>query len=430
MAIPPRTMSPSFRFKALNPAFQSDPRRILGQQLQQQGLSSAPVRTPLQGLGRLSSALIGAYLQKGAIDRQVAREDERTKQIMGMIPQDADPGLRTFAIANPDAFANAFGQSLLRPTTSSEVVDLGGNLRGVQTTQTGPFGQESTSISNLTQIKPTTLTTAQRNASALGLLPGTDEYNKYIRDVTGKSGTNINLTTGPKLTKEQEEAGKTRVSRVNKKYFTPSENAQETISNINQALSILEANPDVAGLGQEGLLALKETVGGLVSAFGVDPKKVGINLEKLSDQQIFRSIINKLVLDQTRKLKGALSNKELDFSGKATAQIGSTAEANKVILAFQKQAAIKSQLVASQVDRYFNINNTFGGGEIDGKKYDSVDGYIRDYVKDNEVFGAAMIQELNTLAEIKAYKKYRGENLTTTEDQAMIARIKQLQQGQ
>ena len=86
MAISPRTMmglpnSPSFRYKALNPAFQSDPRRILGQQLQQQGLSSAPVRTPLQGLGRLSSALIGAYLQKGAIDRQVARENEYQNQL-------------------------------------------------------------------------------------------------------------------------------------------------------------------------------------------------------------------------------------------------------------------------------------------------------------------------------------------------------------
>ena len=63
--------SPSFRYKALNPAYQSDPRRILGQQLMQQGSSSAPVQTPLQGLGRLSSALVGAYLQKGAIDRQV-----------------------------------------------------------------------------------------------------------------------------------------------------------------------------------------------------------------------------------------------------------------------------------------------------------------------------------------------------------------------
>ena len=42
MATIPRQMmglpnSPSFRYKALNPAYQSDPRRILGQQLMQQG---------------------------------------------------------------------------------------------------------------------------------------------------------------------------------------------------------------------------------------------------------------------------------------------------------------------------------------------------------------------------------------------------------
>jgi hypothetical protein len=93
MAITPRPMmglpnSPSFRYKALNPAYQSDPRRILGQQLMQQGSSSAPVQTPLQGLGRLSSALVGAYLQKGAVDRQVAREgeykDKLTNALSGM----------------------------------------------------------------------------------------------------------------------------------------------------------------------------------------------------------------------------------------------------------------------------------------------------------------------------------------------------------
>jgi len=86
MAITPRSMvglpnSPSFRYKQLNPAYQSDPRRILGQSLMTQGSSSAPVRTPLQGLGRLSSALVGAYLQKGAMDRQVTREDEYKDQL-------------------------------------------------------------------------------------------------------------------------------------------------------------------------------------------------------------------------------------------------------------------------------------------------------------------------------------------------------------
>ena len=90
MATIPRQMvglpsSPSFRYKALNPAYQSDPRRILGQSLMTQGASSAPVATPLQGLGRLSSALVGAYLQKGAMDRQVAREGEYKDQLSNAI---------------------------------------------------------------------------------------------------------------------------------------------------------------------------------------------------------------------------------------------------------------------------------------------------------------------------------------------------------
>ena len=80
MALNPRQMlglgnaRPSMRYQQLNQAFQSDPRRILGQALMQQGASAAPVRTPLQGLGRLSSALVGAYLQRKAGDAQVERE--------------------------------------------------------------------------------------------------------------------------------------------------------------------------------------------------------------------------------------------------------------------------------------------------------------------------------------------------------------------
>ena len=146
--------SPSFRYKQLNPAYQSDPRRILGQTLMTQGSSSAPVATPLQGLGRLSSALVGAYLQKGAMDRQVTREEERTNQIMGMIPENADPRIRAFALANPDAFANAFGQSMFMPTNEAFVrqAEGGGTLYG--TKSTSPFGPSSESISCLLYTSP------------------------------------------------------------------------------------------------------------------------------------------------------------------------------------------------------------------------------------------------------------------------------------
>jgi len=69
------------QYQQLNQAYQSDPRRMLGQTLMAQGASSAPVRTPLQGLGRLSSALVGAYLQRKAGDAQVERESAYSNQL-------------------------------------------------------------------------------------------------------------------------------------------------------------------------------------------------------------------------------------------------------------------------------------------------------------------------------------------------------------
>ena len=82
------TRFPTFQYQQLNPSYQSDPARMLGAQLQKSGVSSEPVRTPLAGLGRLSNALVGAYLQKGAMDRQVEREDaykdSLTKALSGM----------------------------------------------------------------------------------------------------------------------------------------------------------------------------------------------------------------------------------------------------------------------------------------------------------------------------------------------------------
>ena len=115
MATIPRQMvglpsSPSFRYKALNPAYQSDPRRILGQSLMTQGASSAPVQTPLQGLGRLSSALVGAYLQKGAIDRQVAREGEYQDQLSNALSGmnlPANSPINALGLINPELAINA-----------------------------------------------------------------------------------------------------------------------------------------------------------------------------------------------------------------------------------------------------------------------------------------------------------------------------------
>jgi hypothetical protein len=422
---------PSMQFQQLNQAFQSDPRRILGQALMGQGASTAPVRTPLQGLGRLSSALVGAYLQRKAGDAQVERETAMTDQIMGMLGPNVSPNVRAAVAANPAAAQTALLAAQFAPTTSSELVNLG-DFTGVQTTQTNPLTQQtSTSIGQLVQPRAVTdiRTAAQKDAEALGLVSGTPEYNEYVRSVTlpKPDTTAINVNTGKEFTPEQKKVGESRATRIDKTYFEPAAKASETITNINQALAILEQNPDVSGLGAEAILNLKSAIGGIINAFGVDPQKLGIDIDKINDQQVFRSIINKLVLDQTSKLKGALSNKELDFSGKATAQLGTTAEANKVILAFQKQAALKVQIMSNEASDYFSENDTYGRGKMNGKTYSSVDQYLNEFKNDNEIFGPALIDQFSTEAEVKAYRRLRGNSLTDPEIAAMIAKIESLQ---
>ena len=142
MALRPRAM-PTFGFQRLNPAYQSDPRRIMGQALAQQGASSAPVRTPLQGLGRLSSALVGAYLQRNALDAQAQREDayrDSLTQALGGLNLSNVPGLQALSKVSPElalqtgvnlegqlAVANAkrTPQNTVRDMTTEEVIASG-----------------------------------------------------------------------------------------------------------------------------------------------------------------------------------------------------------------------------------------------------------------------------------------------------------------
>ena len=193
MATIPRPMmglpnSPSFRYKALNPAYQSDPRRILGQQLMQQGSSSAPVATPLQGLGRLSSALVGAYLQKGAIDRQVAREDEFKTNLSSLL----GPNATAQQTAALQMFPNIMGQGLVSNMvaprkTTSVVPQTIGNQTGLATqTTTTALGSEP--VTNTTSFSRDPLPKVKKTTSIIDgntLNPSLDGYTLQAKQENG-----------------------------------------------------------------------------------------------------------------------------------------------------------------------------------------------------------------------------------------------------
>ena len=95
---------PSFRFQDLNKAFQLDPRNTLANTLMQQGMRGGPVRTPLEGIGRLSQSLVGAMLQKRALDRLEGQETTRQENLQTALQNlnlENNPALAALAQIDP-----------------------------------------------------------------------------------------------------------------------------------------------------------------------------------------------------------------------------------------------------------------------------------------------------------------------------------------
>ena len=331
--------SPSFRYKQLNPAYQSDPRRILGQSLMKQGNSYAPVATPLQGLGRLSSALVGAYLQKGAMDRQVSREEERTNQIMGMIPADADPAMKAFATANPDAFMSAFGQSLMQPKLTSELVDLEGGYKGIKSTRTGPFNNESSTISNLTQDKIPTQTTAYKNARSIGLVPGTPEFNDFIKK-SSATGTTVNVGN---------KAGYGALLKTSEKLNSASQNSAASNMQIDTMLGLLNDETITTGTGAGFLNAINK-VGQVVNK--------EFKLEGVAGIEAFSGFANQVILPKIKLMGSKPTDKDLEFVVNSYASLKNSQAGNKFLLEALSLSNARDVALADEANAFIAKNNT------------------------------------------------------------------------
>ena len=433
---------PSFRFQDLNKAFQLDPRNTLANTLMQQGMRGGPVRTPLEGIGRLSQSLVGAMLQKRALDRLEGQETTRQSNLQAQ--QDA---ITATLPANLQSMFTgpATAQSLqqvqqlnlqkeLAPTSEFAIQQTPqGNVFGVKTTDAfgnetfKPSGQQTTPrpAAQKDQFRPLTveeITNAKKPVAEGGLglkdadLVGSQFNETQNRIVFKSKGQTINVdaTTGLPPTEEQKEFGKTIVKRVNDTYLKPAAEAGPTIQALNQALNLMnqsfeQGGEDLTGFGVEFLTDVQAGLATISNLLGFDVSELGVDVELIKDRQTLRAELNKLVLGQTQKLKGALSNKELDFSAKATANMGNTAEANFLILTVQKLAAQKMQLAADAASDWFSDNGTYGKGKgADGKEYSSFEKYWRSASQEDEFIGPQLINELNSAKQIEAYLDIKG----------------------
>jgi len=451
---------PSMQFQQLNPAFQSDPRRILGQTLMGQGTSTAPVRTPLEGLGRLSSALVGAYLQRKAGDEAVSREDKARDALLASLPANASPMLTNLAQTNPGALQTAMATSAMKPTTTAFTQDIEG--------APGAVGYGTKTIDQLTGAESTAFSGIYKPPAAKKPL---DKFRPLNADEIAGSGLTaetakdfqINETTGKvsrlsgaaptvNITQEAAQAGETefakgmaqgqiaQLNKLSEQANLASEN-EDAINSIltlyNRAESEGFNMDELTGPGADFKLDLKETFATVGGLFGFDYEELGIDVDTITDQQSLRAAFNELSLEMTKKLRGAISEKELTVATRATANFGNTPEANRMILLTQRGAAAKARAVENEAFRYINGDGTeqnrgngnLGPGTMDGKKYNSFQQYQREFVnRDKEFVVKQVVPEINSIAEMKALVKISGglNNLSEETIELMDERLAQL----
>ena len=360
---------PSFQFQQLNQAYQSDPRRILGQTLMGQGASSAPVRTPLQGLGRLSSALVGAYLQRKAGDAQTAREAQMTDQIMGMLGPNVAPGVRAAVAGNPAAAQSALMAAQFAPTTTSQLRNMG-DFTAVETTTTNPLtGATSTSLGTPVQrrapTKPDVITFVNPDdpsdlRSVLTNDPNFATVTQQLIDngyIERKGGTSVSVNPTIALGQEQETAfaeaaAKSAVARIDK-LSEQVQNDSDLITRLNIADSLLEAGTDTGPI---------DTITMPIRNLG---RQLGfLNDEQsrqLNNQQVLTAAFNFIIPRMRVAGSGATSDFEARLFSSATANMSNTPQANKALVKSMQALVERRAKILEAMETYAKENKDLVG---------------------------------------------------------------------
>ena len=346
MALRPRAM-PTFGFQRLNPAYQSDPRRIMGQALAQQGASSAPVRTPLQGLGRLSSALVGAYLQRNALEGQAQREAQATEALMGALPENASPQIRAMVQAAPGTFEPAMMSALLQPTTTSSVVDKG-DMAFVQNKTTSPLtGAQSTNIGSLVQRRaaPETFSPlTDQQAKEAGL--DTSRGQKYQRSNRSNKITQIGGTAP--TTNINVDMAKESGKGLLKKFDTLEEAATASttaLSRVDQMLGLLDEID--TGFGAETALTFQR----IGQFFNPD-----FDLKDVAGKEQFLAAANELVLPRVKQLGYNPTDADLRFISQASPRLSNSTAGNKLLLQAIRISEARNVALFQEANRFIRSN--------------------------------------------------------------------------
>jgi len=362
---------PSFRFQNLNRAFQLDPRNTLASALMQQGMRGGPVRTVGEGIGRLSQSLVGAMLQKRALDRLEGQETTRQSNLQAQ--QDA---ITATLPANLQSMFTgpATAQSLqqvqqlnlqkqLAPTSEFAIQQTPqGSVFGVRETDAfgnvsfKPSGQQTTPrpvappkpniITLINKDNPNDVVTGDVNSEQIKTALASGK--SYTRQT---SGTNININQEAE-TEFEKEAAKQSIAQLGKlreQFFQDA----ELENRLDIAESLLEGGTET-GPFTEVTIGLR----GALKQLGVLNDE---QVQNLTNQEVLRTSFNYLIPRQRVPGSGATSDFEARLFSQATANLQNTQEANLILIKGFQALVERKKNIFNVMEKYAQDNKNLIG---------------------------------------------------------------------
>jgi hypothetical protein len=327
---------PSFRFQDLNRAFQLDPRNTLASALMQQGMRGGPVRTVGEGIGRLSQSLVGAMLQKRALDRLEGQEATRIEEQnlqsanlanalntqLAQLPENSPiiPIIQSIQSTSGSGEAlNALAEiqtrnlSITPQPIFKNVLDVNGNIIGQ-----AAYNANDEQVGAIQYAPEPKLSALGQQAIDAGFTPGTEEFKNFILEGAKNSGQKINITTGV-----GGEVGYKELIQRNRSFMEKAIAAQNNSDKVQLMIDFLSDGTVKSGVAAGNI----NTINKLGQFFNPDFK-----LEGVAGTDAFVAFTNEIILPLVSQLGRNPTDLDLRFVTDAQVNLGKSVAGNLFLL--------------------------------------------------------------------------------------------------
>lgn len=207
--------------------------------------------------------------------------------------------------------------------------------------------------------------------------PGFAQYQERMAGLR-RPVTNVN-TNMPKIESEFQKTVGKDLGKMPGHYREVGDIGSRRLQGVRQMQELLKTTP--TGWTEDMLLGAKNMLAGM--GF-LSPEQIGT----LNKQTAIKALAIDFTLDQTAKLKGAISNKEIELLGRSVANLANQPGGNLIILGIQEKLARRQIQVARMAAEHYAQN----GYSIASQQ--ALEGRLRQ-LKAQPILNATEIQQLS-----------------------------------